>query len=523
LFNNNRREKMRAFTFGSRWDGRLMGGSEGPGERHSPIVQVESNIEDWPVFQLGRSKGNSVAVERTIRGENGNSLKQKMEVSAPGKYRLPGRFDYAVYSAVLELLEVRGGMPEGGALRFSLRELILLMGLEPSGRTYEEVKTSLRRIAATVLESDNAFWSNGQRRHISDTFRLWDVTFDSLADKNGSGSRHQIEFGALFRRSFEEHYLRGLDIELFWELDSPVAKRLYRLVDLKRAGSASWTVDLFELQKHIPIGPYAYVSKIKEKLKAAHQELVERGFLSNVLYPEGNSVRYEISEAFLRRRQGLELSGTREEAIAIQLLTRSGLRGDVARDLVAEHGPAYCTRYANALPNQENLRNPAGWLRRAIEQGFELSVPPQRHEPRAEPRTVLAHEDEEARAPMPSELVSETEQAEEPPALPEENRPETLAPDPAANEAWSSLAEDLVALRGREILPPWFDQFEGAQLEGAALTVLVPNGYAANHLNDNFGEDLTQLWQERVGAGAVLEVTTDLLSGKRAVLGGTSI
>jgi hypothetical protein len=517
LLNNNRRDKIKVFTCRFSWDGRLMGGSEELGERHPPIVQVESNIEDWPVFQLGRSKGNSVAVERTIKGENGNSLKQKMEVSAPGKYRLPGRFDYAVYSAVLELLEVRGGMPESGALRFSLHELILLMGLEPSGRTYEEVKTSLRRIAATVLESDNAFWSNGQRRHISDTFRLWDVTFDSAADRNGSGSRHQIEFGALFRRSFEEHYLRGLDIELFWELDSPVAKRLYRLVDLKRVGSPSWTVDLFELQKHIPIGPYAYVSKIKEKLKTAHQELADRGFLSNVLYPESRSVRYEVSEAFLRRRQGLELKGTKEEVIAIQLLTRSGLRGDVARDLVAEHGPAYCTRYANALPNQKNLRNPAGWLRRAIEQGFELSEPPQRHEP----RTVLAHEDEEAGPMMASQVVPEPEQAEETSASPE-TRPETLPPDLAAKEAWSSLTGDLVALRGREVLPPWFDQFEGAQLQDATLTVLVPNAYAANHLNDNFGVELTRLWQRRAGAGALLEVTTEIVSGARAVLGTIS-
>src|SRR5215208_1475458 len=125
-----------------------MGGSKRDNERHPPLVQVESNIEEWPVFQLGRSKTDSVLVERTVQGEDGSSLKQKMEVSSPGKYRLPGRFDYDVYSA--------------------LHELILLMDLEPSGRTYEEVRRSLRRIAATVLESDNAFWSNGQRRHISD-------------------------------------------------------------------------------------------------------------------------------------------------------------------------------------------------------------------------------------------------------------------------------------------------------------------------------------------------------------------
>ena len=85
------------------------------------------------------------------------------------------------------------------------------------------------------------------------------------------------------------------------------------------------------------------------------------------------------------------------------------------------------------------------------------------------------------------------------------------------------MAEDLVALRGRKVLPPWFEQFEGGELEGSTLTVLVPNAYAANHLNDNFGEELTRLWQRRAGAGAVLEVSTEIVSGTRAVLGKKSI
>jgi hypothetical protein len=487
---------------------------EGTRERHPPLVQVESNIEEWPVFQLGRSKSNSVVVERNIQSEGGNSLKQRMEVSAPGKYRLPGRFDLDTYSAVLELLEIRGGMPENGVLGFSLHELILLMDLEPSGRTYEEVKRSLRRIAATVLESDNAFWSNGQQRHISDTFRLWDVTFDAVTDKNGSGARHRIEFGKLFQRSFEEHYLRGLDIEFYWTLDSPVAKRLYRLIDLKRLGSASWQVDLFELQKHIPIGPYTYVSKINEKLKAAHEELIERRFLSDVAYPEKSVVIYKVSEAFRTRREGLELAGTQEEIIAIHLLTRSGLRGDVARDLVAKHGPGHCTRYANALPRQKNLRNPAGWLRKAIEAGFELpDTPPQRH------GVLSPEEHHEARSLIqPSDRVVHPENGEaasdpvpsEPPGPP--------APDPKAQEAWDSLVEDLIALRGRKSLPGWFGDFEGGHLEDDTLTILVPNSTAANYLNDNFGEDLTRLWRGRAGPAAVLQVTTDLRVGKRAVL-----
>jgi hypothetical protein len=494
---------------------------EKKGERHPPLVQVEPNIEEWPVFQLGRSKSDSIVVERTVQGEEGNSLKQRMEISAPGKYRLPGRFDYDVYSAVLELLEIRGGIPESGALGFSLHELILLMDIEPSGRTYEEVKRSLRRIAATVLESDNAFWSNGAQRHISDTFRLWDVTFDAVTDKNGYGSRHRIEFGKLFKRSFEERYLRGLDIEFYWMLDSPVAKRLYRLVDLKRAGASSWGTDLFALQKQIPMGPYAYVSKIKEKVKVAHEVLIERGFLSEVTYRERSQVLYGISEAFSARRKSLELTGTQEEIIAIQLLTRSGLRGDVARDLVAQHGPSHCTRYANALPHQKGLRNPAGWLRKAIEQEYELPERPQlsNQQPKNLSPSVFKNSEYDNSSSEEPHQPSEPEASRSQDAKQEAPSSE-LIPQPEAFEAWGSLVEELISERGQDSLPPWFNQLQGGELNETALTVLVPNSTAANHLNDYFGADLLRLWQERAGIDAVLQVATNLHSGKRAALTG---
>jgi hypothetical protein len=102
----------------------------------------------------------------------------------------------------------------------------------------------------------------------------------------------------------------------------------------------------------------------------------------------------------------------------------------------------------------------------------------------------------------------------------EQPAPEKLgAPDPRAQSEWHALAEGLVALRGRDSLPPWFEQFQGGQLEGSTLTVVVPNSYAANHLNENFGEDLVRLWRKRAGDNdAVLQVTTDLSSGVRAQL-----
>src|SRR3712207_9485510 len=104
------------------------------------------------------------------------------------------------------------------------------------------------------------------------------------------------EFGKLFMRSFHDHYLRGLDTELYWKLDSPVAKRLYRLIDHKRDSFGNWETNLKELQRQLPIGPYRYAAKIREKLAGPHDELVDVGFLSEVRCLNRDRVSYVVAE-----------------------------------------------------------------------------------------------------------------------------------------------------------------------------------------------------------------------------------
>jgi plasmid replication initiation protein len=505
------------------------------------LIKVESNLEEFPFFQLGRKRQEGTATyERTIEGKNASLLKQRFEVSA-SKYSLPGPLDMDVYLAVLELLEIRGGMPEGGRLYFSLYELLQILGWRPGGRTYANLKESLRRIALTGIESENAFYSKGEDRLITDSFRLWSVHFSETTtkgrDSGSSSSRHYIRFDEWFIRSFQDHYLKGLDTNFYWELDSPLSRRLYRLVDHKIRDSQNglkWEADLFELQRQLPLAKYPYASKVKTVLKPAHKELVEKGFLANVEYLSRNRVVYAITQSFAHKKKALELKGTPEEVIAIQTLRDEGLSGDVARDLVARYGPEHCLKYADALPHQKNLRRPAGWLRRAIEEGYELPEVPYAKLRRELPASRLATTS--GRGPQPprpsgQEIVDQddvsVEEDQDPPVegahlsgRSEQPASEKLsAPDPRAQSEWHALVEGLVALRGREVLPPWFEQFEGGELEGSTLTVLVPNSTAANHLNNNFGEALIRLWREHAGDGdAVVQVTTDLSSGVRARL-----
>jgi plasmid replication initiation protein len=506
------------------------------------FVKVESNLEEYPFFAIKRRHRELEprVFERTLKGDNGASLHQRWTVMPSAGYGTPGPLDQDVYLAVLELLESKGGMPANGKLAFSLYELVDLLGWSKAsksgGKVYRDIRDSLERIGATRIKSENAFYSKDRDSHISDSFNIWSVHLVGDKPRNGrSRERHSLEFHRIFIRNFHAQYLKGLDAGFYWSLRSPLARRLYRLIDQQRRGQLTFREDLFTLRDQIPLADYSFASKIKEALRRAHEELTERGFISEVGY-KGETVRYRISGEFVQRQKALELSGDPEEIFAIRRLMAEGLRGHIARDLVARYGSEKCLRYAEALGTQKGIRNRAGWLRKAIENGYDLpeTLPLQHPAPRTVPSSVPGEgsrrprtstqdpiSDPEAsleRARL-SSLVQGSKDSEPVRATPDE--PQVV--DTKAQEAWSSLAEDLVAFRGREVLPPWWGQFEGGQLEGTTLTILVPNGYAANHLNDNFGEELTHLWQQRVGAGAVLEVTADLVSGKRAVLGTISI
>jgi Replication initiator protein A len=485
------------------------------------LVRVESNLEEYPLFAVkARNRNeNQLVFERRRQGEDGTELVQRWEVEPPAKLGMPGPFDQDVYLAVLQLLEMRGGMPRNGELGFSLYELRDILGWSTSGNTYEKIRQSLRRISSTTLTSENAFYSKAEERFLSDTFQIWTVHFSRTTRGKTTRERHTLRFHPIFIRNYMAQYLKGLDPDFYWSLPSPLSKRLYRLVDHQRNGGLAWRTDLSSLRQQVPLSNYSYPSEIKRVLESAHDELKDRGFLSNVGYEGKMDVSYQISPEFARRQKARELSGDPGELFAIERLVSEGLRGDVARDLVAQHGSARCLRYTDALESQRGVRSRAGWLRRAIEQGYELpdtllspDIPTDATPP------PLPVEEDTNHDPQSAEIqwVTDTPASQD---SEQEEAPSTeLAPDPHAIVAWESLTENLVALRGQDSLPPWFHQLVGGHLDGAALTVLVPNSTAANHLNDQFGADLVHMWRERAGVDAILQVATDLESSKRAAL-----
>ena len=402
------------------------------GEDYSALILVEANLEVPPTFQLRRTDPNRRIAQfsNTLVNEEGERIQQHWRISVPEPYELPGPFDQDVWMAVQALVGMRGGMPPDGRLYFSLYELLGVMRKARKGDNYKELRASLLRLSATHFQADNAFYLKDKNKLATRTFTLWDVSLDTEVD-NQTGEateRHFLEFHNVVRQSFASEYLKTLDSDFYFSLRSPLAKRLYRLIDRKRQGNPRWSTSLDKLKDMAPLAPsYKTPSKIRDVLETAHGELQRRGYLAGVSYEKRNGsnwVRWRVEPEFDRRRSlksqagGLSLDSepSEDERRAVSRLAEKGVWSNVARDLVRRHGPEECLLQIESLRFQKGVTDPPAWLRWAIETDHPLP-----NQLCSQPSLMDEGELEYESPPLPkTNRAAEASQEAEPPKLPTE-------------------------------------------------------------------------------------------------------
>lgn len=465
-------------------------------------VFAEGNFEEHPLFRMSSQERTvrAYSYEWSYNAEDGLLLRKKWTVVPSGQYGAPGPADQDVFVAVMELVARRGGLPESGEIDFSLNELLKVLRKSRGGKSYETLKESLLRIAFTGIESHNSFYSASMKSYIEDTFRIWDVRFADYEPSGGtSTSRHTLKFHDVFVNNYFAHYLKNLDTNLYWSLKSPIAKRLYRLIDQKRGQGRFWGQEFFELARQIPLtGSYKYSSKIKEKLKSPHVELERVGFLQSVSY-QGVRVVYEVTEEYSRQRVVREsYRSSPEHIFAVERLISENVRGDVAQSLVEEYGVEHCLYYAEALAVQQNLSNPAGWLIEAIRKGYALVDRGDQNS-----ATQVAGEAPEQATSLGSgkAVVDESDHVTTRGTLP--------GADPDALEVWEQVLEDVSEKINAPSLRVWFEGTVPVALSAETLTISVPNGFAKEYIESRFKELLEGALAKHLSPTALLELVLD--------------
>lgn len=282
--------------------------------RRRPAVRgvvLDRSLEALPLFRLSDSADDSPVA---FTADNGG----RWRVIAAPDDRLPGTFDQDVYVEILHRWQ-EAGTPADGAVSFTLHAFLRSMGRRADGRTYEQLRGALTRLERTTLESNGAYWTAAsgdspemsftllssvavQRRRAAEREQM--NLFANLA--TGEPGDARVVLSPTLRANLFSRHVVALSLSRYHALSSPVARRLYRLLEVARAeGRLSWRVPLERLAEQLPLSQ-RYPSHLQRVLQPAHEMLLSAGLVRDVTirqYDRSWFVDYVLS---IRPREDVE-------------------------------------------------------------------------------------------------------------------------------------------------------------------------------------------------------------------------
>jgi hypothetical protein len=336
----------------------------------------ELNLAEFPFCLLtdrtyrGR---NSIMIEREVRDPATGRLARQQWTATGNEKGLPTATDMDVYVALMQIA-ARDGIDKDRRIHFSRHELVKMQRRTPCQPMYERLKRSLERLVGVTIYAEEAFIDakTGRRRTcqgfgILDTFRMEDCRFKMREPGPGG---EQLEFH--FHRSWvvlndvlyeqlKNNGFKNLDTEVYYDLKLPVSRRLFRfLTRVRERNAASYEIELSHLARLMPLHDLRSSRQLRD-LGKAHDELARVGYLDRVervAGKDGIRLVYAFAETKL---------DARAEALVARGMTR-----EVARRLVERFPDRVVAKIEafDRLAGEKKIGNPAGWLRRAIEEDY---------------------------------------------------------------------------------------------------------------------------------------------------------
>jgi hypothetical protein len=467
------------------------------------LIPMEVNLEGYPLFTRQKVTDDRVIEIRQVIGTNdGQTLKQVWRAAASADNTLPGPFDEDVFVGVMALVRLRGGMPADGRIRFSIYELLKVMGRSKRGGWAKKIRESLDRIGSTTYYTENCFYVVETESLESYRFPLWTIHFSRAKSRDGRAAEHHtLKFDDVIIRSYNAGYLKLLDTDLYFRLSrqrSPLAKALYRLIDQKRGEALSWSMGVVHLRDLLAMSKsYGAPSKIWEVLQPAIRALKREKFLESAVLHK-DTARFKVRADFARDwlpDTSRPPATLREEAVAA--LVERGVTVGRARSLVDEYGPEKAFHVLEVLGVNgalEGVRNKGGYVARVVERGDAEELA------------------EQARlAALSKERAASREAAQREPTL-EEDAPdagpdavahrETAAPhepDPVAQGVWEAILHETAREIDETSLRVWFENIVATGYEHGTLTIAAPTPFAKEYIESRFAEALARALARREG------------------------
>lgn len=242
----------------------------------------ERSLLKLPFTTIRKTKANSIE-ERWTQVVDGKKRDFFKIVAATEQYGMPDQKAEDVFIALLYLSARMDPHPfASNVIRIAPAELVRMMQWDDSGRSYERLRTALHQLTSLTVYT-NAFFSSQSDSFEETQFSLidrWKIGVDEDNEWSGAVTSKPltIYWGEGILELFEQGRYKALDVDRYYSLSSPVARRLYRWVDEALYPNGYIEVDV----KHLAYVRLAisrsrkYVSQIMQSMKRGLEELEER-------------------------------------------------------------------------------------------------------------------------------------------------------------------------------------------------------------------------------------------------------
>jgi plasmid replication initiation protein len=252
-------------------------------------IVLDRSLESLPVFRLSDSADDSAI---SFSPESGGRWRV---LPAPGD-RLPGTFDQDVYVEILHRYN-DADFPADGVISFTLHAFLRSIGRRVDGRTYEQLRSALTRLERTSLESAGVYHVAGGQPPLDGSFTILSsvmiarrrvaerdqfTLFPVLTASEPGDAR--VTLSPLIRANIAAGHTVSLSTLHYQSLTNPVARRLYRLLEVARQeGTVTWRIPLERLAAQLPL-TQRYPSHLQRVLQPAHEMLLASGLLRDASF-----------------------------------------------------------------------------------------------------------------------------------------------------------------------------------------------------------------------------------------------
>jgi hypothetical protein len=253
------------------------------------IGRDEMNLAEFPITLLSDRPPRD---QKTLCYEDAQG---KLLITGSDAYGLPTAADADVIVALMQLTKAKNNFTRA-SVNFSRYELLKILNWPDTGKFYKRLSESLYRWSSTTLHYQGTWRDNLKKKNVNVIMHILESVV--FVDRGNGDSQQSLPFSEftwnkIFLESCQANNLKNLDLGLYFSLEHPSSKRLFRFLDKRfYRGRDDWTFDLREIafeRVGLSRNYDGNAAKIREKLQPAIEELEQIGFLE----PMTKEERYE--------------------------------------------------------------------------------------------------------------------------------------------------------------------------------------------------------------------------------------